>query len=121
MWLLWAAVAGVAGQASRSDEVDLAKQRRLPKRRLKRTCSPRHGPSDVATTVAIRGNNAPRLSRNRHHTPIVTLNHIGMNGCVSQVHEKRTIPRTVHEPFDIVGEQVGRVTLRTHAFAVDIW
>jgi hypothetical protein len=43
-----------------------------------------------------------------------------MDGLVSQVHEERTIRRTVDEPLHIVGEQVGRVTPGVHALAVDI-
>jgi hypothetical protein len=70
--------------------------------------------------MAFRGNKAPGLSRNRHQTPIVALNHIGMNRLVSQVHEERTIRRCVHEPFHIVSEQVGRVTLGVYTFAIDI-
>ena len=100
--------------------VDLAKQRGFPERRLERACAPRHVPTDVATAVAIGGNKATGLPGKRHQTPIVTLNHVGMDGLVSQVHEEWTIRGTVHEAFDIVGEQVGRVTLRVHPFAIDV-
>ena len=112
------AVFGPSGGSS----INLAKQRRLPKRRLERVRPARHGATDVATAVALGGHEASWLIRDWHQTPIVTLNDIGMDGLVSQVHEERTIRRTVeiNESLDIVGEQVGRVTLRVYPLAVDI-
>ena len=100
--------------------VNLTKQRGFPCRLLECVRAPRHGATNVASAVAVGRNKASGLTRNGHHTPIVALNHIGMDGLVSQVHEERTIRRTVHEPLDIVGEQVGRVTLRVHPLAIDI-
>ena len=70
--------------------------------------------------MALGSNKATGLSRDWDDTPVVALNHIGMDGLVCQVHQERTIRRTLDEPFDIVGEQVRRVPLGVDPFTVDI-
>ena len=104
----------------RWQSIDRAKERGFSHGRLEGARPPRHCAAQVTVTVPLGGHESSGLSRQRHHGSVVTLDHVRMNRFVRQVREEWPLPGILDEPFDVIGEQIGRIAGSAHAPAVDV-